>query len=204
MCGQSIGSVFPSSCRPVYVSAVRPQSKHIVVMVDHGASVTDTQLQIARDSALVILNAIDEHDKVGGRGLTALTLLLPEDLNLRYFHPPASNSWIYCPTFSRSPSCRWQRRFALVLWTSATRVCSLRPPARPRGRWAPSSLTSRPPTEPPSTQRASRRPSSCSETPAASPNRAPVRKYCSGISCWHWMFGMCSVVRCASGSSSWS
>ncbi len=55
------------SCRPVYVSAVRPQSKHIVVMVDHGASVTDTQLQIARDSALVILNAIDEHDKVSER-----------------------------------------------------------------------------------------------------------------------------------------
>lgn len=55
------------SCRPVYVSAVRPQSKHIVVMVDHGASVTDTQLQIARDSALVILNSIDEHDKVSER-----------------------------------------------------------------------------------------------------------------------------------------
>lgn len=46
------------------MSAVRPQSKHIVVMVDHGASVSDTQLQIARDSALIILNAIDEHDKV--------------------------------------------------------------------------------------------------------------------------------------------
>lgn len=54
--------------RPVYVSAVRPQSKHIVVMVDHGAPVTDTQLQIARDSALIILNAIDEHDKVCFRG----------------------------------------------------------------------------------------------------------------------------------------
>lgn len=51
----------------MYVSSVRPQSKHIVVMVDHGASVTDTQLQIARDSALVILNAIDEHDKVSER-----------------------------------------------------------------------------------------------------------------------------------------
>lgn len=72
------------------MSAVRPQSKHIVVMVDHGASVTDTQLQIARDSALVILNAIDEHDKVSGRGLTALTLLFPEDFDLRYFHQPAS------------------------------------------------------------------------------------------------------------------
>uniref|UniRef100_A0A1A8Q6T5 VWFA and cache domain-containing protein 1 n=1 Tax=Nothobranchius rachovii TaxID=451742 RepID=A0A1A8Q6T5_9TELE len=50
--------------RPVYVSAVRPQSKHIVVMVDHGVSITDSQLQIARDSALVILNSIDEHDKI--------------------------------------------------------------------------------------------------------------------------------------------
>lgn len=51
-------------CRPVYVSAVRPQSKHVVVLVDHGASVSETQLQIARDAALVILNSIDEHDKV--------------------------------------------------------------------------------------------------------------------------------------------
>lgn len=50
--------------RPVYVSAVRPQSKHIVVIIDHGASVTETQLQIARDAALIILNSIDEHDKV--------------------------------------------------------------------------------------------------------------------------------------------
>lgn len=61
--------------RPVYVSAVRPQSKHIVVMVDHGASVTDTQLQIARDSALVILNAVDEHDKVREGEYISLTLL---------------------------------------------------------------------------------------------------------------------------------
>uniref|UniRef100_A0A671L5P7 VWFA and cache domain-containing protein 1 n=1 Tax=Sinocyclocheilus anshuiensis TaxID=1608454 RepID=A0A671L5P7_9TELE len=50
--------------RPVYVSAVRPQSKHIVVIIDHGASVTETQLQIARDAALIILNSIDEHDKI--------------------------------------------------------------------------------------------------------------------------------------------
>uniref|UniRef100_A0A8B9HTH4 VWFA and cache domain-containing protein 1 n=1 Tax=Astyanax mexicanus TaxID=7994 RepID=A0A8B9HTH4_ASTMX len=50
--------------RPVYVSAVRPQSKHVVVLVDHGASVSETQLQIARDATLVILNSIDEHDKI--------------------------------------------------------------------------------------------------------------------------------------------
>jgi hypothetical protein len=34
------------------------------VILDHGASVTDTQLQIAKDAAQVILGAIDEHDKV--------------------------------------------------------------------------------------------------------------------------------------------
>lgn len=50
--------------RPVYVSTVRPQSKHVAVIIDHGASVTETQLQIAKDAAQVILNSIDEHDKV--------------------------------------------------------------------------------------------------------------------------------------------
>uniref|UniRef100_A0A672MXS4 VWFA and cache domain-containing protein 1 n=1 Tax=Sinocyclocheilus grahami TaxID=75366 RepID=A0A672MXS4_SINGR len=55
---------FEHRSRPVYVSAVRPQSKHIVVIIDHGASVTETQLQIARDAALIILNSIDEHDKI--------------------------------------------------------------------------------------------------------------------------------------------
>ncbi|KAM9529081.1 VWFA and cache domain-containing protein 1 isoform 1-T2 [Salvelinus alpinus] len=50
--------------RPVYVSAVRPQSKHIVVIIDHGVTITDTQLQIARDAALVVLSSVDEHDKV--------------------------------------------------------------------------------------------------------------------------------------------
>lgn len=52
------------SRRPVYVSAVRPQSKHIVVIIDHGVTITDTQLQIARDAALVVLSSVDEHDKV--------------------------------------------------------------------------------------------------------------------------------------------
>lgn len=36
------------------------------MILDHGASVTDTQLQIAKDAARVILSAIDEHDKVTG------------------------------------------------------------------------------------------------------------------------------------------
>lgn len=57
-------SSYEHRSRPIYVSTVRPQSKHIVVILDHGASVTETQLQIAKDAAQVILNAIDEHDKI--------------------------------------------------------------------------------------------------------------------------------------------
>ncbi|TVK90659.1 VWFA and cache domain-containing protein 1 [Bagarius yarrelli] len=57
-------STFEHRSRPVYVTAVRPQSKHVVVLVDHGTSVSETRLQIARDAALVILNSIDEHDKI--------------------------------------------------------------------------------------------------------------------------------------------
>ncbi|XP_063283945.1 VWFA and cache domain-containing protein 1 isoform X1 [Pelobates fuscus] len=57
-------SSYEHRSRPVYVSTVRPQSKHIVVIMDHGASITETQLQIARDASQVILNAIDEHDKI--------------------------------------------------------------------------------------------------------------------------------------------
>uniref|UniRef100_F7DFT1 Cache domain-containing 1 n=1 Tax=Xenopus tropicalis TaxID=8364 RepID=F7DFT1_XENTR len=57
-------SSYEHRSRPVYVSTVRPQSKHIVVIMDHGASITETQLQIARDATLVILNSIDEHDKI--------------------------------------------------------------------------------------------------------------------------------------------
>lgn len=98
---------------------------------------------------------------------------------------------------SRSPFCQWQRRFAPVLWTSATRVCSLQPPVRPRGRWAPSSPTSKLLMEPRSMQLVSRRPSSCSATPAASANRAPVRKNDIVKLRWHIsILGMCTFACC--------
>ena len=45
-----------------------------MVILDHGASVTDTQLQIAKDAAQVILSAIDEHDKVSMTPMTPSTL----------------------------------------------------------------------------------------------------------------------------------
>lgn len=110
-------------------------------------------------------------------------------------------SFISLSLLSRSPFCQWQRRFAPALWTSATRVCCLQPPVRPRGRWAPSSPTSRPLMEPHSMQRASRRPSSCSETPAASANRALVRKqYCQTVVMLH----VRNVQSCLCVLSEWS
>ncbi|KAM6962725.1 VWFA and cache domain-containing protein 1 [Aplochiton taeniatus] len=77
--------------RPVYVSAVRPQSKHIVVLVDHGASVTDTQLQIARDSALVLLNSLDEHDKISILSVAEAVRSCSLDLCYRSYLSPATS-----------------------------------------------------------------------------------------------------------------
>lgn len=48
-----------------------------MVILDHGASVTDTQLQIAKDAAQVILSAIDEHDKVTMIPVPHMALDLP-------------------------------------------------------------------------------------------------------------------------------
>lgn len=73
--------------RPVYVSTVRPQSKHIVVIVDHGASVTETQLQIAKDAAQVILSSIDEHDKVGVLPAMIVLSVVSTMLMVLSFHP---------------------------------------------------------------------------------------------------------------------
>lgn len=73
--------------RPVYVSTVRPQSKHIVVIVDHGASVTETQLQIAKDAAQVILSSIDEHDKVSVLPATSILSVVSSMLRILSFHP---------------------------------------------------------------------------------------------------------------------
>lgn len=73
--------------RPIYVSTVRPQSKHIVVIVDHGASVTETQLQIAKDAAQVILSSIDEHDKVSFLQAMSIFSLVSTMFSVFSFHP---------------------------------------------------------------------------------------------------------------------
>uniref|UniRef100_A0A8C9QZH1 VWFA and cache domain-containing protein 1 n=2 Tax=Scleropages formosus TaxID=113540 RepID=A0A8C9QZH1_SCLFO len=77
--------------RPVYVSAVRPQAKHVVVIIDHGALLTDTQLQIARDSALVILNSIDEHDKVSVLAVADMVRSCSLDQCYKTFLSPATS-----------------------------------------------------------------------------------------------------------------
>lgn len=55
------------------------------MILDHGASVTDTQLQIAKDAAQVILSAIDEHDKVTILPVTRMALDPPWMSFLNHF-----------------------------------------------------------------------------------------------------------------------
>ncbi|XP_033636500.1 VWFA and cache domain-containing protein 1-like [Asterias rubens] len=50
---------------PIYSSTVRPQAKHIVILIDRGSSVSEASLQIAKDAAEVALASLSEKDQVG-------------------------------------------------------------------------------------------------------------------------------------------
>ncbi|XP_060082073.1 VWFA and cache domain-containing protein 1-like [Ylistrum balloti] len=66
--------------RTVFVSTVQPQPKHIVIVMDHGNSLSANQLRTAKGIAKHLLNSLSEKDRVGVVGLASR------------------------PTFSRAPS----------------------------------------------------------------------------------------------------
>ena len=57
--------------RNVYVSTVQPQPKHIVIVMDHGNSLSPNQLRTAKAIAKHILLSLSEKDRVGVIGLAS-------------------------------------------------------------------------------------------------------------------------------------
>ncbi|XP_052058181.1 VWFA and cache domain-containing protein 1-like [Mytilus californianus] len=57
--------------RNVYVSTVQPQSKHLVIVMDHGNSLSPNQLRIAKGIAKHILSSLSEKDRVAVIGLAS-------------------------------------------------------------------------------------------------------------------------------------
>jgi len=51
--------------RDVFVSTVQPQSKHVVIVMDHGNSLSANQLRTAKGIAKHLLNSLSEKDMVG-------------------------------------------------------------------------------------------------------------------------------------------
>ena len=52
------------NCRDVYVSTMQPHSKHVVIMMDHGNSLSATQMLMARSIAKNLIAAFTENDRV--------------------------------------------------------------------------------------------------------------------------------------------
>lgn len=50
--------------RDVYVSTMQPQSKHVVIMMDHGNSLSATQMLMARSIARNLIASFTENDRV--------------------------------------------------------------------------------------------------------------------------------------------
>ncbi|GAB1599475.1 VWFA and cache domain-containing protein 1-like isoform X3 [Argonauta hians] len=57
--------------RDVFVSTIRPQRKHLVIVMDHGLSLSLTQLNTAKAIAKHLLESLSENDYVGVIGLAA-------------------------------------------------------------------------------------------------------------------------------------
>lgn len=57
--------------RNVYVSTVQPQPKHVVIVMDHGNSLSPNQLRTAKGIAKHILASLSEKDRVGVIGLAS-------------------------------------------------------------------------------------------------------------------------------------
>ncbi len=51
-------------CRQVLVSTLAPQRKNIVIMIDHGNSLSDNQLYTAKAIAKHILLSLGDNDRV--------------------------------------------------------------------------------------------------------------------------------------------
>lgn len=64
--------------RDVYVSTMQPQSKHIVIMMDHGNSMSPTQLLMAKSIAKNLLSSFTENDRVAVIGLSS-DVVYPRD-----------------------------------------------------------------------------------------------------------------------------
>ncbi|XP_064624547.1 VWFA and cache domain-containing protein 1-like isoform X2 [Lineus longissimus] len=57
--------------RDVFVSTIQPQRKHVVIMMDHGNSLSPNQLNTAKAIARHIIRSLSENDRVGLIGLSS-------------------------------------------------------------------------------------------------------------------------------------
>lgn len=57
--------------RDVYVTTMQPQSKHVVIMMDHGNSLSQTQLHMAKSIAKNLIASFTENDRIAVIGLSS-------------------------------------------------------------------------------------------------------------------------------------
>lgn len=57
--------LFTKNFSDVYLSTVQPQPQHVVIVMDHGNSLSSNQLKTAKGIAKQFLNSLSERDRVG-------------------------------------------------------------------------------------------------------------------------------------------
>jgi len=58
------------------VSTMQPQSKHIVILIDHGNSLSATQIHMAKSIAKHLISSFTENDRVSRYYVRFLSLIV--------------------------------------------------------------------------------------------------------------------------------
>lgn len=59
-------------CRDVFLSTIQPQRKHVVIMMDHGNSMSVTQLRTAKAIAKHLIASFSDNDRVSKESILHL------------------------------------------------------------------------------------------------------------------------------------
>ncbi|XP_077980933.1 VWFA and cache domain-containing protein 1-like [Glandiceps talaboti] len=77
--GISCGEDLDLRSKALYASTVRPQSKHVVIVIDRGSDVSDDLLNIAKKAAEIAVDTLSERDKIGVLSVSSTVQTCRED-----------------------------------------------------------------------------------------------------------------------------
>lgn len=103
--------------RRLFVQTIAPRRKNVVIMIDHGNSLSLNQLNTAKSVARHVLESLSENDRVSVLALSNKVVFAREDHCLtRYLVPLTDEARTYFNTFSHELSKQQSKNISITLY----------------------------------------------------------------------------------------